>query len=526
VLAETEGWPVGVRLAAMAMADERATDPTEGYLHEEWLRDVSPADIDFLLDVSGLDWLGGAVCDHVLLRKDSGAVLDRLANQQLLVLPLDRRGTAYRMHRLLRDVLEADAMRRDRERVRALHLRASDWYERLDDIDRAIQHSLLADDLQRGERLVGEHSGRYATGGRYTAVTRWVESFPPSFVLDSPELCLAASVSELGLEPGERVLTWLRLGDEALRRNPDRDNGTTAMRIASFNALLSNEPASRTIDAVGGAFRGLPPGPWRSSAALGFGSMTFGMGDEDLAYSTLSTVLVEAETLGLPAVTAQLRAQLAAIDFFRERWPEGIAHARSARATLFAHELESQPRLAAVLAASAVAEAYEGRVDLARADAALARRHLPFLANLAWWANVVSRLLLARAALLLADPGAARVAVAEAATALDTQPQATRFREIVDELQQSSRAARATLPLGVASLTTAELRVLHFLPTNLSLGEIAQRLYVSRNTAKSQTASVYRKLGASSRSEAVDLARAAGILGTPDDSGPGVTGGR
>jgi LuxR family maltose regulon positive regulatory protein len=61
-------------------------------------------------------------------------------------------------------------------------------------------------------------------------------------------------------------------------------------------------------------------------------------------------------------------------------------------------------------------------------------------------------------------------------------------------------------------LTTAELRVLHFLPTNLTLTEIAQRLYVSRNTAKTHAAAVYRKLGVSSRGEAVDLARSVGLL--------------
>ena len=61
-------------------------------------------------------------------------------------------------------------------------------------------------------------------------------------------------------------------------------------------------------------------------------------------------------------------------------------------------------------------------------------------------------------------------------------------------------------------LTTAELRVLHFLPTHLSFPEIAGELYVSRNTVKTHVRAVYRKLMASSRSEAVQNARAAGLL--------------
>ena len=63
------------------------------------------------------------------------------------------------------------------------------------------------------------------------------------------------------------------------------------------------------------------------------------------------------------------------------------------------------------------------------------------------------------------------------------------------------------------SLTAAELRVAQYLPTNLSLSDIATRLYVSRNTVKSHAAAIYRKLGTSSRGEAVRLARSAGLIG-------------
>ena len=59
--------------------------------------------------------------------------------------------------------------------------------------------------------------------------------------------------------------------------------------------------------------------------------------------------------------------------------------------------------------------------------------------------------------------------------------------------------------------------MLHHLPTNLTLAEIADRLYVSRNTAKSHAASIYRKLGTKRRGEAVTLAEAVGLLPSPDD---------
>jgi LuxR family maltose regulon positive regulatory protein len=65
---------------------------------------------------------------------------------------------------------------------------------------------------------------------------------------------------------------------------------------------------------------------------------------------------------------------------------------------------------------------------------------------------------------------------------------------------------------GASSLTAAELRLLPLLATHLSFWEIGDRLYLSRHTVKSQAMSVYRKLGASSRGEAVQLARRGGLL--------------
>jgi len=67
--------------------------------------------------------------------------------------------------------------------------------------------------------------------------------------------------------------------------------------------------------------------------------------------------------------------------------------------------------------------------------------------------------------------------------------------------------------LGPTSLTTAELRVLRLLPTHLSFREIAGRLHVSTNTVKTQAQAVYRKLDASSRSQAVARGRELGLIG-------------
>ena len=66
--------------------------------------------------------------------------------------------------------------------------------------------------------------------------------------------------------------------------------------------------------------------------------------------------------------------------------------------------------------------------------------------------------------------------------------------------------------LGASSLTTAELRLLPLLPTHLSFAEIAERLFVSRNTVKTQAISIYRKLGVSTRGETISRMHQLGLV--------------
>ena len=87
---------------------------------------------------------------------------------------------------------------------------------------------------------------------------------------------------------------------------------------------------------------------------------------------------------------------------------------------------------------------------------------------------------------------------------------------LVDEVSELRGILTSSAQLVVAGgppLSPAELRLLPYLQTHLTAREIAERLFVSRNTVSSQVSSIYRKLGVSSRSEAVHQATAVGLLG-------------
>jgi ATP/maltotriose-dependent transcriptional regulator MalT len=141
------------------------------------------------------------------------------------------------------------------------------------------------------------------------------------------------------------------------------------------------------------------------------------------------------------------------------------------------------------------------------------------LADAAPWYESEVLVVLAGAAQRLGDAAAMRTLLADAARGARSLPEAVVLHGWI---QQSAAAATALADsvTGPASLTTAELRVLQLLPTHLSFREMAHGLHVSANTVKTHAHAVYRKLDASSRSEAVVRAREAGLLGDPADEFP------
>jgi LuxR family maltose regulon positive regulatory protein len=158
------------------------------------------------------------------------------------------------------------------------------------------------------------------------------------------------------------------------------------------------------------------------------------------------------------------------------------------------------------------------RTALHRGDGPRAREHLaqaarlrPLLTYAIPTLAVQTLLELVRAYLALDDAAGARAVLRDARDILQLRPDLG----ILPEQAEKLRAKLATISgatVGASSLTTAELRLLPLLVTHLSLPEIGERLYISRHTVKTQAISVYRKLGASSPSQAIDRASELGLL--------------
>lgn len=520
----TEGWPVGVRLAALAMADADPADASRpwvdravsDYVREEWLTGLAADDLAFLTQVSGFDRLSGAVCDGVLGRADSGEVLERLLATHRIVLPLDRQGRSYRLHRVLRDVLDAQFERTNRDGRRDIDRRASEWFEREGDIDLAVRHAVAADDLDRAARLVAAHATSYQTHGWPGTVAEWIRALPTARIRASASLCLTAAMSAFAHGDPDGSTTWLRFAEGALS-GTDADR-TLELEIATFRAVLDGGSIAAALEDAAAASRDLPVGPARATAYLVHGALRFETHDDEVAIELLGRAAAEAHLVEAVTIEAISRSFLAVVHGAANDWPRAFDSARAARRSITEHGLDEMPTLALVTAMGALTEAMDGDPVRARADVVLTRRHLLRLRHVAGWVTVPALLAIGRACLLLGDRACARAALDDAEGHLHRRPEAVRLHAELTELATQVRSARDTLPVGPSALTAAELRVLHYLPTNLTHAEIAQRLFVSRNTAKSHAAALYRKLGATSRGEAVEIARAAGLLPSTEGS--------
>ena len=163
--------------------------------------------------------------------------------------------------------------------------------------------------------------------------------------------------------------------------------------------------------------------------------------------------------------------------------------------------------------------AVRARTAMHRADAPAARRELasaqrlrPLLTRALPYFAVQARIELARVHLALADLPGARTLMREVDDLLKRLPGLGTLAADAEALRaQLSRERGSSVP-GASALTAAELRLLPLLSTHLSFPEIAEQMFLSRYTIKSQALSIYHKLGASSRNQAVTRSRELGLL--------------
>jgi LuxR family maltose regulon positive regulatory protein len=528
LLRQTEGWPAGLYLAALALRDQpdkrRALKRFGGddrlvvdYVRDELLSQLPPKEMRFLTRTSVLDQLAGPVCDAVLGRTGGASALAAMARSNLLLVPLDRRDEWYRYHPLLADVLRAELRRAEPEVEAGLHSRASSWYEGHGDPDRAIEHAIDSGDVAQAGDLLWGHVPDFIPRGRLDAVEGWLARFSDEEVRSHPSLALVAATTRLVTGDGNGLRYWTQVAGVALRREGAPEQAAKLEAGLTILQASGGESGMETMrdDAVR-AYELEPDGSaWRALCRLFEGVALHLRGDSAEARSALEEAARRAAATA-PGVQTLCLAQLALVAIDEEDWDAGEARAALALAQVERVGITEYPTEALVFAVSSLARARRGRIEEATKDLRQARALLAGLSDFFPWYEAETRIVLARAALRLSDVALARTLLTEAARALRHVPEVPVLDRWLKETRKQAAPAAAHAGAQQLSLTTAELRVLQFLPSHLSIREIAERLYVSPNTVKTHARAVYRKLDASSRAEAVVRANEAGLLDVAD----------
>jgi LuxR family maltose regulon positive regulatory protein len=522
----TEGWAAGLYLAALYLreggplasaaisfsGDDRLMS---GYLESEFLAQVSRKQRAFLTQTAVLERMCGPLCDAVLEQSGSTGILAELAASNLLLVPLDRHGEWYRYHHLFRDMLLAELHRREPDLIPVLRRRAASWCLKNELPEEALEYSIAAGDVDAAAGLAVRMGVLAYRQGRVATVQRWfawlerrggIEGHPMVAVL-------AALLSALVARPTDAE-RWAEVVDRWQYGDPARPNDPTAEAWATMvRAFLCRHGAARMrADADEAVARFATESFMIPTHKLAQGIALILSGDLDGGDASLADAASIAEQVGSPEDLVAALCERALVAITRGEWGRAEALSGQARTALRRARREESYATPLVCAAQA-------RVALHRADLPAVRQHLvtaqrlrPALTYSLPHFALQARIELARVYLALADLAAARTLMREIDELLRRRPGMGILEDQAEELRTQLATQRSSTGPGASALTAAELRLLPLLSTHLSLPEIAQELFLSRNTIKTEASSLYRKLGASTRSQAVTRSRELGFI--------------
>jgi LuxR family maltose regulon positive regulatory protein len=521
----TEGWPTGLYLAALYLreggslpgaaaafgGDDRLVSE---YVESEFLTRIPQQQRVFLTWTAVLDRMCAPLCEAVLERSGSGAALAGLARSNLLLVPLDRRGQWYRYHHLFREMLLADLGRTDPGLIPVLRRRAAAWCQRNGLPEEALEYAIAARDVGTAGRLVEVLTVPTYRTGRIATLQRWFGWLEDQDGMTGRPMA-AVWAAVLAARTG-RPVEAERLADTVDRwqhgTGAQPDSPVTAAWAAVLRGLLCRRGVEQMRADTDEASRRLATAGIVAPVVAVLEGITWVLrGDPDSADVSFENAISIGD-IGAPDVLAVALCERSLLAMAHGDW--GLAEELAGQACSVLHQGGSEDSYVTPLVCVA-----QARVAMHRGDVAAARRQLvhaqrlrPMLTYAFPHIAVQTRIELARVHLALADTAGARTLMREIDGVLKRRPGLGTLVSDAQALRVRLVQERGSDLAGASAMTTAELRVLPLLTTHLSFREIGAELFLSPNTVKSQAISIYHKLGAATRSQAVTRARELGLL--------------
>jgi LuxR family maltose regulon positive regulatory protein len=517
--ARTEGWPGALHLALVWL--RHVEDPqaavrefganhrfVSDYLNQEVFAALDESSRAFLLQASALGQCTAELCDAVLERNDSTAMLERLERSNLLVNRFERSGW-YRVHALLGEfagyTLEAESAGRSAE----IRRRAAKWCHAHGLPIEAAEYASAAGDHELVAELMTENHLPLIRSGHARMLLSWIRTLPDEQLVTHPELAVAAATAT-GLLGQERIeqRRFLSIAERASadKRTPYVDAGIAMVRAFTLDggvdAAVADGAHAVQVDSDDVLVASL----------AGYAHALYFAGRSDEAWTAALQAVQHPDAERRPTSHALARTTMALVALDRGLPNLARNHAAKAKSLLSRiHSSRSWMGANASVAMSSVLIAVgslgEAERELAHAEH-LFEDEIPTVHH-AWVLLLVARIKCRRGRL---EDAASMLH--DAREELSTLPSIGRLAALLAETERELEEAHARAQEGevLEPPTEAELPVLRLLATELSAREIGKTLFLSPNTIRTHTRVIYRKLGVNSRADAVARAVALGFL--------------
>lgn len=525
-----EGWAAGLYLAALSLrgradvhgfieafaGDERHL---VDYLAAEVLDHQPPATRAFLLHTSILDRLCGPLCDAVTGVEGTAATLEEIERSNLFLVPLDTKRRWYRYHRLFGELLRHELRLREPALAPTLHRRASAWHQVARMIPEAIHHLLAAGDLEEAGELIARNWNTYFNEGRIATVAGWLDALGEEGVLRDPRLGVARAWIAMDLGELDDAGAWIEAASAGTPPGPMED-GTASLESAL--TILQVVHGFKSGD-VGRARKSARAALELESGGTSFGRVvahtllgvtSYWTGDRLEARAALAEAAALAQRAGnkLGAIYALGYQAVLMTELGKLEEAEALA----AEAASLSDDPGRAEHFVSMMWHLARGKLHREHGEAAEAEVAIARAVELSRRGAGLLEVALALLALAQVRQDRGDSSGAREALREARRIAERFPDPGALGDLLSGVESDLRITSSARPLesrpaGV-DLSDRELDVLRLMPTRLSQREIGASLYVSLNTVKTHTKSIFRKLGVSTREEAVTRARELGLL--------------
>jgi len=209
LFARSEGWVVGLRLAALALHDlenqahmiethQGSSQYIMSYLVSEVLLQQPKHIQTFLLYTSLLDRFCAPLCEALLQHENLDRqinyqeILEQLRRKNLFLFPLDSQNEWFRYHHLFQDLLRHQLKTAVSEtQINLLHIQASGWLAQQGLIEEALDHAFWANDTQQAIQIVAQARYALMNGTEWQRLQQLIRRFPQASIDQSPDLLIA-----------------------------------------------------------------------------------------------------------------------------------------------------------------------------------------------------------------------------------------------------------------------------------------------------------------------------------------------